>query len=245
MNKGFTLIELLISIAILTIVTLGFFAWTSTVIQTNLSARKNNIASSIAIDVMERLKKVSDDSILIKPKSGNDKCVGYDESDGSLKKCEACDNDRLGASIGHDPSDPPGLTEYTDFWVNSLLYMYDNNGCERNNWSSCKNSIIINPSANTLIDHPDPNLLITNPSVYDIISPVRYENNTTYYVVWSIAYISCSNETDRRKFFVTVYWIEPEPEDTDISSVQTGIASNRYLLKSVSITTDRATGIEE
>ncbi len=243
MNKGFTLIELLISMAILTIITLGFFAWTGTVIQTNLSTKKNNIAHSIATDVIERLKKLPDDSNFIRPKSGNNKCIGYDAV-GSLKKCQACGIDSLGADIIQDPS---GFTEYTDFWneVSGILYMYDNNGCENSEWSLCKNGVNINPLANPSIDHPDPLQLTSNPAIYDGISPIRYLENTTYYVVWSVAYTSCLGESSRRKFFVTVYWIDPEPKDTTISSVQTGIASGNYLIKSLSLTTDRTTGTEE
>ena len=245
MNKGYTLVELLIAMTILTIVTLGFFAWSSTVIQTNLNTRKNNIAYSMALDIAERLKKVSDTSPLIQPLT--QKCAGFDQ-DGSLKKCTACGSNSLGGSINSDAQDPlqqNTYTEYTDFWdqTNNRLYMYDRNYCKDKNWldsTGCRNNIIIQAQANSQIDHP-----ATLTGIYDIINPVRYINNTTYYAVWSIVYLSCNGKTDKRKIFVTVYWIDPEPEDSSIIDVQTKISNGTYTLKSVSVTTDKTIGIEQ
>lgn len=236
MNKGYTLIELLIAMTILTIVTLGFFAWASTIIHTNLSTQKNNFALSIAKDIAERLNNLPDNSPLIQPTTS--KCTGFDPVTGELKKCTACGSGSLGGNITQDSS---GLTEFTNPWdsINNRLYMYDQNACKSKTWldTACQTNIFINLSANPQIDHP------RVPNNYDIISPVRYQNNTTYYAVWSVAYLSCTGETDRRKIFITVYWIDPEPEDTNISDVQAKIATGTYTLKTVSIVTDKIIGL--
>jgi prepilin-type N-terminal cleavage/methylation domain-containing protein len=238
MNKGYTLVEMLIAITILTIVTLGFFAWASTIIQTNLYTQKANIGYSIAKDIAEKLSKVSDNSPLIMPRSGNDKCAGFDPANGSLRRCTACGSGALGGTISQDPA---GYTEFTDPWNNGLFYMYDNNSCENKTWldTSCKNGITINPAANPSIDHP------ANNTDYDLIPPVRYENNTTYYAVWSIVYLSCTGAQERRKIFVTVYWIDPEPVDTTPGGVQAKLSAGTSTLKSVSIVVDRVVGIEK
>lgn len=247
MNRGYTLVELLIAMTILTIVTLGFFAWSSTVIQTNLNTRKNNVAYAMALDIAEKLKKVPDTSTLIQPVT--QKCAGFVSSDGSLKKCTSCTGGSPGGNINFDAQDSSlkytGYTEYTDFWdqINFYLYMYDGNYCKDKNWldaTNCRNNIVIQPAANPQIDHPS-----SLTDTYDVINPVRYINNTTYYAVWSILYLSCNGNTDRRKIFVTVYWIDPEPEDTSIGDIQTHIKNGIYTLKSVSVTTDRTIGIKE
>jgi len=241
MNKGYTLIEMLIAITILTIVTLGFFAWASTVIQTNLYTQKANIGYSIAKDIAEKLSKVSDNSSLIMPRSGNDKCAGFDQEDGSLKKCTPCGSGSRGSLGDTINQDPAGFTEFTNPWNNGLLYMYDNNNCENKTWldTSCKNGITINQAANPFIDHP------ASTTDYDLIPPVRYENNTTYYAVWSVVYLSCTGAQDRRKIFVTVYWIDPEPVDTTPGGVQAKLLAGTSTLKSVSVVVDRVVGIEK
>ena len=82
-------------------------------------------------------------------------------------------------------------------------------------------------------------------SSYDSINPIRAYRNTTYYAVWSIAYLPCNtSSTDRRKIFVTVYWIDPEPSDSGIADVQTKIAAGTYTIKSVSLIVDKAIGTE-
>jgi prepilin-type N-terminal cleavage/methylation domain-containing protein len=227
-NKGFTLIELIIAVTIILIVSLGFFGWASTIIQTNLSIERNNTAYTMAMDVAERLQRMSDNS-LIQPSTA--KYVGYNSS-GELRKCSA-------GAITTNPvtSDVTGKTEYTDPTRSSTTpYLFDNNECNGLTWvtTACRTGSTIATASNTNIDHPNSTTGTPN---YDSINPIRSYKNTTYYAVWSIAYLPCNagTNTDRRKIFVTVYWIDPEP-GTTISSGAT--------VKSVSIVVDKVIGTE-
>lgn len=235
-DAGFTLIELLIAMTVILIVSLGFFAWATSIIQADLSMQKNNTAYTIAMDVADRLQRMSDNN-LIMPKTANEKYVGFDAS-GDLKKCVS------GSPTGTISTDSTGLTEYTNPWNNSsnLLYLYDNNNCEGNTWvdSTCGNGVSITSGANGSIDHPN-----AAGAAYDSINPVRYYNNTTYYAVWGVTYMTCSGATTNlRKIFVTVYWIDPEPKDATVGAVQTKIVSGTYQIKSVSVVVDKAIGTE-
>lgn len=235
-NKGFTLVELLISVAILTIVSLGFFAWATAIIAVNMNAQKNNTAYTIALDIAERLQRMNDNP-LIQPSMG--KCIGFDES-GVIKECQYCGGALTDKSISLDM-----LTEYTNPWNESSykIYMYDGNSCEGKTWldSTCRDGITIQQDiANPLIDHPRTGTGLD----YSSINPVRFINNTTYYAVWSITYLSCSGNPAKRKIFVTVYWLSPEPEDTVLSELEEKIKNGIYTIKSVSITVDKSIGIE-
>ncbi len=235
-GAGFTLIELLIAMTIILIVSLGFFAWATTIIQADLAMQKNNTAYTIAMDVADRLQRMSDNS-LIQPKTANEKYVGFNAS-GDLKKCVS------GSPTGTISADSTGLTEYTNPWNNTskLLYLYDNNNCEGKTWvdSTCGSSVSIASSANGSVDHPN-----AAGAAYDSINPVRYYNNTTYYAVWSVTYMPCTaTTTNLRKIFVTVYWIDPEPKDTTVSAVQTKLDNGTYKTKSVSVVVDKAIGTE-
>ena len=108
-NKGFTLIELIIATTIILIVSLGFFGWASTIIQTNLSIERNNTAYAMLMDVAEKLQRMYDNS-LIQPRSGSSRCVGFDTS-GNLKKCTSCSGTLTTTSV---TSDLTGRSEYTN-----------------------------------------------------------------------------------------------------------------------------------
>jgi len=236
-NKGFTLIELMISITILMIVSLGFFSWATTMISNNISMEKINIANEMALDVADRLQRLPDNP-LNQAKSSNSKYVGYNSS-AYLAKCTGSPP----TPSGNISTDATGKTEYTDPWNNTSnqLYLYDNNACSSSNPSCFGSSVTITTSANSNIDHPNST---ANPA-YDYISPIRFIRNTTYYAVWSVAYMPCdSTSTNKRKIFITVYWIDPEPADTNVADVQTKIASGAYRLKSVSLTVDKVIGVE-
>jgi prepilin-type N-terminal cleavage/methylation domain-containing protein len=252
-NKGFTLIELIIAMTIILIVSLGFFGWASTIIQTNLSIERNNTAYAMLMDVAERLQRMSDNTLVQKRSGSTSKCVGYD-SGGNLRGCNTV--------IGTPPtaictsgtpqvplsSDSTGLTILTNPWngTTKTLYLYDRNNCQGKTWvdSTCGGAGNIDITADATltgrIDHPN-----AAGSAYDSINPIRAYRNTTYYAVWSIAYLPCNtSSTDRRKIFVTVYWIDPEPTDTTTAAVQTKIQNGTATVKSVSIVVDKAIGTE-
>ncbi|MBI4689031.1 MAG: prepilin-type N-terminal cleavage/methylation domain-containing protein [Nitrospirae bacterium] len=239
-HSGFTLIELVISVTILLIVSLGFFGWASTIIRTNVSIERNNTAYDIAKDVADRLQRITTGTNdLIEHKTGStEKCIGYD-SDGNLKTCSGCSG-TLGASPAVDTG--TGKTEYTDpVKVGTTPYLYDGNACEGKTWvdAGCGSGVTITSTANPKIDHP--NAKGAEPGTtdtYDSINPIRSYKNTTYYAVWSIAYTPCVKDENRRKIFVTVYWIDPEPAGATV----TIDAAN--IIKSVSIAVDKTIGVE-
>lgn len=234
-NAGFTLIELIIAMTIILIVSLGFFGWASTIIQTNLSIERNNTAYAMAMDVANRLQRMSDNS-LIRHTTASKKYVGFTDA-GDLKGCS-------GSSPTVDlKSGETGMTIYTNPWGSSQLYLYDKNNCEGKTWvnSACGNNVAITATANSNIDHPN-----ATGSAYNSINPIRSYRNTTYYAVWSVAYMPCNagTNTSRRKIFVTVYWIDPEPTADNVGTVQTGIGDGTYTVKSVSVVVDKAIGTE-
>ena len=252
-KNGFTLIELIIATTIILIVSLGFFGWASTIIQTNLSIERNNTAYAMAMDVAEKLQRMADNTLIQKRTGSTSKCVGYDGS-GNLKGCNTTTSPSAICTSGSPQvplsSDSTGLTILTNPWyaTNSALYIYDQNKCQgsTSTWvdSECGDSgkvdITTNSTLTGRIDHPN-----AAGSSYDSINPIRAYRNTTYYAVWSIAYLPCNtSSTDRRKIFVTVYWIDPEPSDSGIADVQTKIAAGTYVIKSVSIVVDKAIGTE-
>src|SRR3989339_738632 len=227
-NKGFTLIELIIATTIILIVSLGFFGWASTIIQTNLSIERNNTAYAMLMDVAERLQRMSDNT-LITHATANKRCVGYASSGDSLKGCSTA-NCGGGTPTGALESGQTGMTIYTNPTQSSTTpYLFDNNACNGLTWvtTACRTGSTIATASNTNIDHPNSTTGTPN---YDSINPIRSYKNTTYYAVWSVAYMPCTSySTDRRKIFVTVYWIDPEPGAT--------IASGATV-KSVSIVVD-------
>lgn len=247
-NRGFTLIELVIATTIILIVSLGFFGWASTIIQTNLSIEKNNTAYAMAMDVAERLQRMNDNS-LIQPRTGSSRCVGFDGS-ANLRGCNTTANPPVtctGSPQVPLSSDATGLTVLTNPWngTTNQLYLYDNNACVNITWltGTCRTGSTITTGANASIDHPNSTTGTPN---YDSINPIRSYRNTTYYAVWSIAYLPCNagTNTDRRKIFVTVYWIDPEPTDTGLLDLPGRIIAGTATVKSVSIVVDKAIGTE-
>lgn len=247
-KKGFTLVELIISMVIILIVTLGFFSWSTTIIRTNLMTEKNNSAYAMAMDVAERLQRMPDNTLI--RHDTDRKCVGFDGS-GVLNECQTA-----GAMNCNGGEPAPntldtafaGRTKYTNPWnsTGNTLYMYDKNNCEGKTWSDTAcgtgTNVVITSAANASIDHPN-----AAGTQYNSINPIRTYRNSTFYAVWSVAYLPCNAgiSTEKRKIFVTVYWIDPEPTDTTVADVQTKIGNGTYALKSVSAAVDKTIGTEK
>ncbi|MFA4829019.1 MAG: prepilin-type N-terminal cleavage/methylation domain-containing protein [Thermodesulfovibrionales bacterium] len=241
-NRGATLVELMIAMIIILIVSIGFFSWLSTVTRMNLSIERNNTAYAMANDVADRLQRMNDNS-LIQPRSGSSRCVGFDVS-ANLRGCNTAATPPLTCTGGTPQvplsSNATGLTILTNPNVTSgTLYLYDNNLCAGQMWSDCRGSLTAASNINTAngnIDHPN-----AISSAYDSINPIRSYKGTTYYAVWSVAYMPCNagTNTDRRKIFITVYWIDPEPTATTAAAALSGAA-----IKSVSLVADKTIGAE-
>ncbi|KAF0145765.1 MAG: hypothetical protein FD156_740 [Nitrospirae bacterium] len=249
-NRGATLVELMIAILVIMIVSLGFFNWLGTVMRMNTSIEKTNTAYAMANDVADRLQRMSNND-LIKPRSGSSRCVGYDTATADLRQCASCNTataPTVNISVGST-----GMTVFTDPWKSSApqeLYLYDRNNCEGKTWvdttgtPTCRAGSTITATANANIDHPNS---ITGTPNYDSINPIRSYKGTTYYAVWSVAYLPCNADTntDRRKIFITVYWITPEPSDTDLTALPGRIAAGTATIKSVSLVADKTIGAEK
>lgn len=241
-ERGFTLVELLIAMIVILIGALGFFSWATVMIHSAFAIEKNNTAYSMVIDVAERLQRMPDNQ-LIQPSTS--RYVGFDDGsdldyDGVTFELNGCGGLSNTPSINITAQDP-GMTIYTNPWGGGKLYLYDNNTCSDLN-PYCFSSSTIEGSANSNLDHPN-----SISSTYrENINPIRFYRNTTYYAVWSIAYMPCSagDDTTRRKIFVTVYWIDPEPIETTLLDVEAKIASGDYTIKSVSLVVDKTIGAE-
>jgi len=234
-DKGFTLIEILISTAILLISVAGFLAWTANVVRQRSDLSKRNIANNIAVDVSDRLAKLSATNAFLLPSSGNNKYLGLDSS-GNLWTCSG------GALTSNALTfDATGMTQYTNPWNGTLnnLFLYDVNQ------GTFTATVPLTTTANAYIDHPnstDQANLSLSDNINNIINPIRHSaNGVTYYVVWSVAYMPCASApTNLVKIFITVYWIEPEPSDSTFTTVNSGIQSGAYSVKNVSITLDKS-----
>lgn len=243
-NRGATLVELMISIVVIMIVSLGFFNWLGTVMRMNTSIEKSNTAYAMANDVADRLQRMSDNSLILH--NTNRKCVGYVTASADLRGCSDTGvNPPPNCNAGGTPQVPlsfnaTGLTILTNPNVTTgTLYLYDNNLCTGQMWSDCRGNLSVASNINTAnanIDHP--NAIST---AYDSINPIRSYKNTTYYAVWSVAYLPCATTGtgDRRKIFITVYWLDPEPTAVTAAGALTG-----STLKSVSLVADKTIGAE-
>jgi prepilin-type N-terminal cleavage/methylation domain-containing protein len=236
-NSGFTLIEILISTAILLIAVAGFLAWTANVVNQRAGLSKRNVAYNIAVDVSDRLAKLSGNNVFLLPNSGNNKYLGLDGSSGAsnsgnLLTCNA------GALSNPLTFDATGMTTYTNPWNGTLnnLYLYDDNQ------GTFSTSVPLTTTANAYIDHPNSTSASYVSLINSVINPIRRSaNGVTYYVVWTVAYMPCSTvPTNLVKIFITVYWIEPEPSPLTVSLVNTGIQSGVFSVKNVSITMDKS-----
>ncbi len=244
-SKGVSLIEMMIAMAIITIASLGFLVFETDMFRHNVAAERNNIAYEIALDVAGRLQRMYDNSLILH--TTNRKCVGVDSS-AVLKECLNLSGTAVdcsaGAPTGNIAVGSTDMIKYTNPWNGSQLYLYDGNNCDKKTWvdSGCGTSVAITTAANANIDHPN-----AAGSAYNSINPVRSYRNTTYYAVWSVAYMPCNAgaaDTSKRKIFVTVYWIVPEPSDASAATVQTKIANGTYRLNSVTVTADKVIGTE-
>lgn len=231
-NRGATLVELMISILIIMIVSLGFFNWLGTVMRMNTSIERSNTAYAMANDVAGRLQRMNDNTLIQKKSGSTDKCVGYDTVSGNIGECRTgglidCNGGTV--TTGVLAGGTTGTTAYTDPKASgSTPYLSASSACEGKTWldSACRAGSTITAAANAKIDHP--NSTSGTPD-YDSINPIRSIKNTTYYAVWSVAYIPCNagTNTDRRKIFITVYWIE-----------------GSSTIKGVSLTVDKTIGAE-
>lgn len=227
-NSGFSLIELLVAVLIIGISALAFLSFSLSGIKQRTDMQRQITAHTMAVDVAERLQKLSSGSSLVKPDGGLAIRVGHDAS-GNLLKC-----------VGSAPadsllSDATGMTSLTKpLGVNSL-YLYDQN----------TGTPLLTTAANANIHHPNANDVANWASVSQAVAPIRNLGGATYYAVWSVAYLPCTASTeDLAKIFITVYWIEPEPSDSSPSTVVSKIASGEYKLKTVSVTSEKAFKIE-
>ncbi len=243
-RRGVTLIEVIIAMVIMIIASLGFLIWETNMFRNTAAIERNNTAYAMAMDVADRLQRMSDNA-LIQPKnpSTNRRCVGYDNS-GNLLGC------MTGGSMDCNAGTPSGvlsvgltgMTKFTNPWNGVLLYLYDGNKCRNTTWTdaACGSNVTIMAAANSNIDHPN-----SVGTVYNSVNPVRSYRGTTFYAVWSVAYQPCVNaDSNKRKIFVTVYWIVPEPTDATAAAVQTKIGSGVYSIKSVSVAVDKTIGAE-
>jgi len=231
-KRGATLVELMVAMVIILIVSLGFFSWLSTVMRMNTSIERSNTAYAMANDVADRLQRMNDNSLI--QFNTNRKCVGYDTS-GNVGECRTA-----GVMDCNAGTVTTGVLTYTNpTQTSNTPYLYDNNACAGTTWvtAACRTGSTITAGSNTNIDHPNS----TAGTTYDSINPIRSYKGTTYYAVWSVAYMPCNagTNTDRRKIFITVYWIDPEPTTPTAAS-----ALNGATIKSVSLVADKTIGAE-
>ena len=190
--------------------------------------QKMRAAQAFAHDVGIRLQEMPEHP-LIQPRHSNQKYIGFDR-EGQLSKCTGPVPGGTILTQGN------GLTEYTNPLGNGTLYMYDNNTCNPSN-PSCFSGADINPKGNAHIDHPNRSSSSHN------INPVRYLLNTTFYAVWSIAYLPCGTwDRKKRKIFITVYWFDPEPEENTGGSLLAKLQAGDYHIKHVSLVIDKIVG---
>lgn len=230
--RGFTLVEVLVAMFIMTVAMLGFLMGTVSVIQQRARLGKMQNASNIVAEAADRLQRLSVTDPLLAPKSGHEAYLGYDGS-GNLKKCSG------GAPVSDITVDSMGMTEFTNPWNGSSLYLYDNN------LGTFSASVNIATSANASIDHP--NSSDSASTINNEVSPIRqYSDGTTYYTVWSVVYLPCTTtQKDQVKIFITTYWIEPEPSETSVSAVNSKLVSGEYKLKKVSLSIVKAYKVEQ
>ncbi len=243
-NAGVTLIEILIAMVIIIVASTGFLIFETNMFRNNTAIERNNTAYAMARDVADRLQRMSDNSLILHKTTSTQKCVGFDSTSSVLKEClTGGAMDCNGGAPAGDISGVSGIVTYTNPWSGSALYLYDANTCENKTWvdAGCGSGVVITATANSKIDHPN-----AVGSAYDSINPVRSLKDTTFYAVWSVAYTPCNtgSDTSKRKIFVTVYWIVPEPKDATVAAVQTKIANGTYSIKSVTITVDKSIGTE-
>ncbi|MEJ5301510.1 MAG: hypothetical protein WHS38_11030 [Thermodesulforhabdaceae bacterium] len=219
--SGFTLLEVLVAMLFFMLCSVGLLAFTMTSIGERKSIERRSFAYNMIDDVIERLRGLPVEqgaqlSQLVRPSSAHeDEYFKYDE--GKIKTCS-------GGNI-------------VDTWTlinplgNGNLYLYDSNH------NGQIDSGEINSTANSQIDHP------SSGNDYSAIIPIRKDaSGTTYYSVWTVRYFPCGFQS-QVKIFAAVYWIEPEPTESESSAVVSKINSGVYKLKRVTTVTDRVYGV--
>ena len=220
--SGFTLVEVLVAMVFFLICSVGLLTFTMMSLGERKSIERRIFAYNMVSDIVKRLRSIPDSKI-VKPNTSHEgNYIEYDETTGRIKTC--------GGGSEIDPwtfINPVG---------NGKLYLYDSN----------HNGVLdggeINSSANSNIDHPTSG---TGYSVSDYsgIDPIRKDSTgRTYYAVWSVRYFPCGYSS-QAKIFAAVYWIEPEPTESNSSEVASNINSGIYRLKHVTVTTDRFYGV--
>lgn len=230
-EHGFTLIEMLVAIIIIAISALAFLTFSLSGMKQRTDMKRQITAHTMAVDVAERLQKLTSSNTLIKPDGGAAIRVGYDAASGNylLKKCNS------GAPAVDLGSDQAGMTSLTNPLGINALYLYDQN----------TSTPLRTAAANANIHHPNDNDIANWSVVSNTVAPIRTIDGTTFYAVWTVAYLPCTTTTeDLAKIFITVYWVEPEPVDSAPSAVVAKIASGEYRLKTVSVVAEKAYKIE-
>lgn len=230
-EKGFTLIELVVAVALIAISALAFLTFSLSGIKNRTDMQRQITAQAMAVDIADRLQRLPSSNSLITPDGATPIRVGYAPAGGQLLQCvgsSPVDNLSAGAF---------GLTSLTNPVSATELYLYDRN--------TGPTTPIITAAANANIHHPNANDIANWAAVSETVAPIRVFGGTTFYAVWTVAYLPCAAvTTDLAKIFITVYWIEPEPEDALPSSVASKISSGQYRIKSLSVTADKAYKIE-
>ncbi len=217
-KAGFTLVEVLVAMVFFLICSIGLVSFTMMSLAARTTLGKRQEAYAIALDIAERLRSLPADSPLVKPKDTNaSKYLKYNSDTGELVDCT---------------NNPVSTEMFANPLGSNLLYIYDAD--HDGNLASSE----IYGTANPEIDHPDTSG--TSVTSYDSINPVRKtDSGTTFYGIWSVRYYPCGY-SNQAKIVVTVYWIEPEPRDTSVADVVSGINNRVYSLKKITVTTDRA-----
>ena len=143
-NRWFTLLELIIALIIVLLVSLGFFGWASTIIQTNSFIDRNNTAYAMLLDVAEKLQRMSDNRLILHTTTR--KCVGHASSGtyaigegrniaDSAIDCINGDQTKTNSNLSPDTT---GMTKYTNPTKDSITpYLYDKNNCEGKTCHHC------------------------------------------------------------------------------------------------------------
>jgi len=227
-ERGFTLIEMLVAIIIIAFSAMAFLTFSLSGIKHRTDMKRQITAHTMAVDVAERLQKLTAGNTLIRPDGGAPIRVGHSGTGELLLCVSGTPSTLLGSDIA-------GTTSLTNPLGTNALYLYDQN----------TGTPLRTPAANANIHHPNDNDISNWSTVASTVAPIRNVDGTTFYAVWTVAYLPCTTSTeDLAKIFITVYWIEPEPLDSAPSAVAAKIASGEYRLRTVSVTAEKGYKIE-
>lgn len=226
--RGLTLIEVLVALVIIMVAIAGFFMSINLSIVQRSQLTHYTTATSMAYDIADRLSKItktprSAATAFIEPVAGRERYVGYTAD--TVAQLRECSGGTPQISLNPEVFAAPR-------GAGGQLYMYDNN------MGVFGAATTITASANPNIHHPNS----TDPvaEMNSVINPIRRDQNgVTFYAIWSVAYVPCGG-IDQAKFFVTVYWIEPEPFDGSVADVVTRLVNGTAQLKQVTVVGDKA-----